>query len=116
MSSSPESDLFQQVLFRTLCDALGFTGESNEKRHTAVVREAREWFYDAKNAEDLEEVCTYAGYDPRRVRTAAQNLIEARQSGDHSKIPDFWREAFKRGRMPSFSAYAEAIDKKINRG
>lgn len=116
MSPSPESDLFQQVLFRTLCDALGFTGESAPKRHAKIVAEARSWFYDAAEYDDLDEVCTYAGYDTRRVRTAAQSLIEAKQSGDHSRVPDFWRDAFVKGRMPSFSAYAKVIDSAINRG
>ena len=105
-----ESEIFKQVLIRALWDSLGFTGESKPSLHARLVREAREWFYNAENTESFEQVCLYAGYDARKVRRSAQNLIEARQSGDHTKIPDFWREAFRKGRMPSFSAYASEID------
>lgn len=111
--NSPESDLFEQVLFRALCDALGFTGESDPKVKGRIMREAREWFYDRNQYEDFEEVCTLAGYPAPRVRRNCQKLIEAKQSGDHTDIPDFWRDTFKRGRMPSFSAYSEAIDKQL---
>lgn len=112
---SPESKLFEAVLFRALCDALGFTGESDKRLHAIIVQDAREWFYDRAYADTLEDVCDNAGYNFQRVRESACRLIEARQSGDHSHIPEFWRVAFRRNRMPSFSAFAEAIDKQLKR-
>lgn len=111
----PEEKLWQQVIFRALCDALGFTNLSRvSKERDAVVQEAREWFY--KCDEDIELCARFAGLDGERVKKAGIMLIEARQSGDHSQIPAFWRDAFKRNRMPSFTAYADEIDKALKRG
>lgn len=107
--------MYEQVLLRMLCDALGFTGESDKKVHGRLVQEAREWFYDGENLEDVELVCTFAGFNHERVRQSAQRLIAARQSGDHSQVPEYWRVAFARNRMPSFSAFAGAIDSQLQR-
>lgn len=106
--------LWQQVLFRTLCDALGFTNTpKHTKEHTDAVAEARHWFYDCPD--DIELVAQFSGLDPERVRKAGIQLIEAQQSGDHSRVPEFWRDAFRRNRMPSFTAYRDQIDKLIGK-
>lgn len=110
----PEVNLWQQVIFRALCDALGFTNlpKSSPERSVAVAK-AREWFYS--DDEDLHRIAEWAGFDGGRVRAAGIRLIEARQSGDHSQVPEFWRQAFRKGRMPSFTAYSEEIDKALKR-
>jgi hypothetical protein len=110
----PEQKLWQQVVFRALCDALGFTNLSrNSPDRPRIVDEARLWFFDL--AGDLNEVCRLAGLDAEKVRRSGVDLIEAQQSGDHSRVPAFWREAFLRNRMPSFTAYSEQIDKALSR-
>lgn len=111
----PEQKLWQQVIFRTLCDALGFTNlpKASPERET-VIKEARAWFYECDD--DIDECARLAGLDGDRVKKSGIQLIEARQSGDHSQILPFWREAFRRNRMPSFTAYADEIDLALKRG
>lgn len=110
----PEQKLWQQVIFRALCDALGFTNlpKASAEREE-VISEARVWFYECH--EDVELAARFAGLDPERVKKSGIDLIEARQSGDHSNVPAFWRDAFQKGRMPSFTAYAEQIDNALKR-
>jgi hypothetical protein len=89
-----------------LCDALGFVGAGMKpKEREKTISEARLWFYDENKTEEFEETCESAGYNPEQVRTAAHRLITAKQSGDHSRIPEYWRQAFRDGRMPSITAY-----------
>jgi hypothetical protein len=113
--SDPDEKLFRAVILRAICDALGFTNVSKKKEeHKRAVQEAREWFYE--NGPDFRKICEWADFDHDKVRTGVVKLIEARQSGDHSEIPDYWREAFRTNRMPSFTAFAEAIDNQLKRG
>lgn len=113
--SDPDEKLFRAVILRAICDALGFTNVSKKKEeHVRAVREAREWFYD--NGPDFRRICEWSDFDHVKVRAGVLKLIEARQSGDHSEIPDYWREAFRTNRMPSFTAFAEAIDNQLKRG
>lgn len=112
---SQQRKLFKFVILRAICDALGFTNENKSTQtHRDAVDGAREWFYE--NSEDFQMICENAGFDNERVKKGVIHLIEARQSGDHSSIPDYWRKAFVSNRMPSFTAYAEEIDKQLKRG
>lgn len=89
-----------------LCDALGFVGAGMKPKDRAkCITDARLWFYDKKFKEEFEGTCESAGYNPEQVRAAARKLITAKQSGDHSNVPDYWRQAFRDGRMPSITAY-----------
>lgn len=113
--NGPDEKLYRAVILRAICDALGFTNVSKKKdEHSRAVTEAREWFYD--NGPDFRRMCEWADFEATRVRVGVIKLIEARQSGDHSDIPEYWREAFRTNRMPSFTAFAEAIDKQLKRG
>jgi hypothetical protein len=107
---SPEAQLWKAKVFRMLCDALGFVGAGMKaKDKHKCVTEARLWFYDKKYKEEFEATCEAAAYEPEQVRAAARKLIMAKQSGDHSNVPDYWRKAFKDGRMPSLTAYNAAL-------
>jgi len=109
MEKTAESQLFRSVVFRALYDALGFTGlPKNLDDHREAVDEARLFFFDA--TEDFDFVCEVASLDARAVRENAQMLIAARQSGDYSNIPSFWRGCFKRNRAPSYGAIAKELD------
>ena len=109
MQTDAHIELFRSVIYRALYDALGFTGLNKASEdHKEVVSEARVWFFD--DLEDLEICCELANLDFRKVHTSSVKLIEARQSGDFSKIPDFWRDCFRRNRAPSFGALQKTID------
>lgn len=106
------AQLWKAKVFRMLCDALGFVGAGMKpKDKQKCVAEARHWFYDERYEDEFEETCISAGYNPEQVKTAAIKLITAKQTGDHSRIPEYWRQAFRDGRMPSFTAYTEALAK-----
>lgn len=93
-----------------LCDALGFVGAGMKpKDKEAHVTSARLWFIDPKQRDEFESTCEDAGYNHEQVKAAAIKLIIAKQSGDHSNVPDYWRQAFKDGRMPSITAYNAAL-------
>jgi hypothetical protein len=109
---SPEAQLWKAKCFRMLCDALGFVGAGMKaKDKQKCVSEARLWFYDKKYKSEFEATCEAASYEPEQVRAAARKLITAKQSGDHSNVPDYWRKAFRDGRMPSLTAYNAALAK-----
>lgn len=102
--------LWKAKVFRMLCDALGFVGAGMKpEAKAACVTNARLWFYDMKFRDEFEATCESAGYNPDQVREAAHKLITAKQSGDHSKVHPYWRQAFKDGRMPSLTAYNVAL-------
>lgn len=105
-NDEPENRLWQAKVFRMLCDALGFVGAGMKPkdRHKCIT-DARLWFYDRKHREEFEATCDAAGYNSEQVRAAAHKLITAKQSGDHSNLPEYWRQAFRDGRMPSITAY-----------
>lgn len=105
-NDEPENRLWQAKVFRMLCDALGFVGAGMKPKDRAkCISDARLWFYDKKFAEEFDATCESAGYNPEQVRAAARRLITAKQSGDHSNVPEYWRQAFRDGRMPSITAY-----------
>lgn len=109
MEKTAESRLFRSVIFRALYDALGFTGlPKNSDDHAEAVDEARLFFFDTTG--EFEIACEIAALDVRAVRESAQKLITARQSGDYSNIPPFWRGCFKRNRAPSYGAIAKELD------
>lgn len=107
-------ELCRAIILRAICDSLGFTNTTKSTvLHKALIKEARSWFYD--DGEWFQIVCEIAEFDPGRVRRGVIHLIEAKQSGDHTNIPDFWRRAFVNGRMPSFAAYKKEIDNRLTR-
>ena len=109
MDKTAESRLYRSVIFRALYDALGFTGlPKNSDDHSEAVDEARLFFFDQTG--DFALACEIAVLDTRAVRENAQRLITARQSGDYSSIPAFWRGCFKRNRAPSYGAIAKELD------
>lgn len=109
MGKTAESRLYRSVVFRALYDALGFTGlPKTSDEHAEAVDEARLFFFDQTG--DFDLACEIAALDARAVRINAQRLITAKQSGDYSNIPDFWRGCFKRNRAPSYGAIAKELD------
>ncbi len=109
MSKTAECRLYRSVVYRALYDALGFTGlPKGSDDHKDAVDEARRWFYNA--TEDLDISCAIAHLDGYAVRKSAVNLIEARQSGDLTRIPSFWRDCFRRNRAPSYGALQKDVD------
>lgn len=109
MNKTAEARLYRSVLYRALYDALGFTGLPKQSdEHGQSVDEARRWFFEA--TEDFEMACDIACLDERTVRLNAVQLIEARQSGDYSRIAAFWRDCFKRNRAPSYGALQKDVD------
>ena len=100
--------VFQQVVYRALCDALGFTNLPHEKdEHKRTVNEARAWFIE--NSSEFREMCELAGMDHYSIRQTATQLIYARSTGDHTKIPPFWKEVFQRRRIPNLTNIERAI-------
>jgi hypothetical protein len=98
----------QQVIYRALCDALGFTNLPHDKEeHRRCVNEARAWFIEAQD--EYRDICDIAGMDAVIVRQTATQLIYARSSGDHTKVPPFWREVFQRKRIPNLTNIERAI-------
>lgn len=111
MSQEPGTQLYRAVIYRALYDALGFTGVSRKSdEHLEAVEDARKWFYDTDtDKEGLEFACNMAQLDYRLVKASSIKLIEAKQSGDYSKIPNFWRDCFARNRAPSFGALQKDV-------
>lgn len=90
--------VFQQVIIRALCDALGFTNLPHDKeKHSKTVNQARTWFIE--NGEDFQLMCDLASMDAFKVRTVSLALIHARSTGDHTGVPKFWRHVFRGRRM-----------------
>ena len=106
-------DLFRAVIYRALYDALGLTGLSkNSEEHWAANAEAKLWFIN--DVTDLEICCELANLDFRKIRASCIKLIEARQSGDFSRIPKFWRDCFRRNRAPSYGVLQKTIDQYLD--
>ena len=109
METDAHVELFRAVIYRALYDALGFTGlNKSSEDHKEVTSEARMWFF--QDIEDLEMCCNLAELDFRKVHGSSIKLIQAKQSGNFEKIPDFWRECFRRNRAPSYGALQKTID------
>jgi len=109
MEKTSEAKLFRSVVFRALYDALGFTGlPKGSEDHAEAIDEARKFFFSQND--DLALTCEIAALDTRAVRISAQRLINARQSGDFSQIPKFWRGCFSRNRAPSYGAISKELD------
>lgn len=51
-----------------------------------------------------------AEMEPDRVRDIALKLIHAKVTGDHSRVPDFWRVVFAQNRMPNLTNIEKALD------
>lgn len=101
----------KQVIIRALCDALGYTNLPNERNeHAAVVREAQNWFLRSSEAEDFQLICDLADVDATRMRAIARNLIQAKFSGDYTRVPEFWAIVFRSNRMPSLTNIERALD------
>lgn len=121
-----EAKLCEALLFRALCDALGFTGLpafvklknktviANEEHREAVL-DAVEFFYQDEDYILEQYVCPILDLDYGRTKAFAIRLIEARNTGDHSQVPELWRRAFRTGRMPSFTAYRSDIEDLLRR-
>ena len=93
-------ELYRQVIYRALCDALGFTNlDKKSNAHKLAITESTSWFYDQSS--NFRLICELAGYNSEKVSSVITTIIESKQSGDHSKIAPFWREAFRRNRMPA---------------
>lgn len=100
--------VFQQVIVRALCDALGFTNLPHDKsEHLRTVQTARTWFLE--NGEDFQLMCDLASLDPYKVRSVVLSLIHARSTGDHTGAPKFWRHVFKGRRAPNLSNIERAV-------
>lgn len=101
--------IFQSVIIRAICDALGYTNLNPAKSaHTEAVKEARAWFIEDNDG--ILDVCDLAGVDPDKIRDIAKKLIHAKATGDHSRVPEFWRFVFAQNRMPNLTNIEKALD------
>lgn len=101
--------VFRQVVIRALCDALGFTNlDPTKSNHSRAIKEAQRWFHDGGS--DFSYVCDLASVDTERVRRVAIELIQAKATGDHSRVPEFWRIVFAQNRMPNLTGIEKALD------
>lgn len=101
--------VFRQVVIRALCDALGFTNlDQTKSDHSRAIKHAQRWFQDG--AEDFRYVCDLADIEADRVRRVAIDLIQAKATGDHSRVPEFWRIVFAQNRMPNLTSIEKALD------
>jgi hypothetical protein len=99
------------VIIRAISDALGYTNiPVHKKAHGEAVREAQAWFLEVDEDGHFEAVCDIAGVDAARVRAAAKNLIQAKWSGDYTRVPEFWRHVFAEDRMPNLTNIERALD------
>lgn len=99
--------LFKQVIFQALNDALGYTNESYGASHIKIVRTAQVWW--TEDNQGFRDVCEMASVDSRVIKPLGIALIQAKISGDHSRIPAFWRQVFKNGRAPSLLVIEKAM-------
>lgn len=114
----PQNDLWRAVIIRAIFDALGFTNVTQSTRkgqeeHDAVIADARLWFLDATPDNDFEYVCSLADVNHEKCREVVLKLMHARKTGDHTGLPDFWRDSFKRGYAPSLTWLKKHIDELI---
>lgn len=115
MSGYAEVDLedykpvFRQVVIRALCDSLGFTNlDQTKSDHSRAIKQAQRWFQDG--GDDFTHVCDLAEVEAERVRRVAIELIQAKATGDHSRVPEFWRIVFAQNRMPNLTGIEKALD------
>lgn len=100
--------VFRQVIYRALCDALGYTNlPQAHVEHKRAVNSARSWFIEDRKW--FQSICGIAGMDSRLVRETAMNLIHAKSSGDYTRVPSYWREVFQSQRIPNLSNIEAAI-------
>lgn len=103
--------VMRQVIVRAICDALGYTNlPPNKKSHAEAVREAQAWFLEPDDDEKFETICDIADVDAAKVRRVAKNLIQAKRTGDFTRVPDFWRLVFAENRMPNLTSIERALD------
>lgn len=101
----------RQVVIRAICDALGFTNiPAGKKAHAEAVREAQAWFIEEDEDGQFEAICEIAGLDHVQIRTSAKALIQAKFSGDFTRVPEFWRHVFIAGKMPNLTNIERALD------
>lgn len=72
-SVAGEVALWRAVLLQAFVD---LKVKSNNKKYRCSRRKAFEWFKLQKNREDLKEVCRLAGYEYRKVKQVADEIIE----------------------------------------
>lgn len=102
--------VFQQVIVRALCDALGFTNLPHDKpEHRKTVNTARAWFIE--DSEDFNLMCILASMEPTHIRKISMALIHAQSSGDHTEIPAFWKHVFRGRRVPNLTNIERALAK-----
>ncbi len=107
--------VMRQVVIRAICDALGFTNlPPTKKAHAEAVKEAQAWFTEDDQSGNFEAVCEIAGVDSAKVRASAIKLIQARWSGDYTRVPEFWREVLSAGRMPNLTNIERALDAAVD--
>ena len=101
----------QHVIIRAICDALGYTNiPVTKKAHGEAVREAQAWFIEEDEDGQFEAICDIAGVNAAKVRESAKMLIQAKFSGDYSRVPEFWRGVFAGTKMPNLTNIARALD------
>lgn len=99
------------VIIRAISDALGYTNiPVHKKAHGEAVREAQAWFLEEDQQEQFETICDIAGVDAAKVRAAAKNLIQAKWTGDFTRVPEFWKHVFAEDRMPNLTNIERALD------
>lgn len=101
----------RQVVIRAICDALGFTNiPASKKAHAEAVREAQAWFIEEDEDGQFEAICMIAGIDHQKIRSSAKKLIQAKFTGDFTRVPEFWKHVFAEGKMPNLTNIERALD------
>ncbi len=67
-----EIALWRAVLLQSFID---LKSKSKKKRNQPFKKEAYNWFTKKENENDVREVCSYADYDYRTIKTIADEII-----------------------------------------
>lgn len=104
--------VMKQAVIRAICDALGFTNlPPDRKAHKDAVREAQAWFLSDDEAENFDLICSIAGVDATKIKSVARLLINAKFTGEYSRLPEFWQIVLRENRHPNLTNIERALDR-----
>lgn len=85
VNKNPHKVLYISVILQALLDLLKVEREEEASSITLERDKARAWFFASigVTADDFDTVCTYAGLEPRKVRSFALKVID---TGDQENV------------------------------
>ncbi len=85
VNKNPHKVLYISVILQALLDLLKVEREEEASSITLERDQARAWFFASigVTADDFNTVCTYAGLEPRKVRSFALKVIN---TGDQENV------------------------------